>query len=71
MESAIKSPTREPDTKSKPVDDDDGPMITGGRDDGVNRLPSKELCQEYLDFFTRRSLEPTVDPDEEIPFKVD
>ena len=35
----------------------------------AERLPSKEICQAYADFFRPQNNTPTVDPDEEIPFK--
>lgn len=67
----VQSRTHELATKSRQADD--GPMITGGRDEDqpANRLPSKTACQTYHDFMTLREVKSTVDPDEEIPFKVD
>ena len=65
----VQSQTNEPDTKPRQVDD--GPMITGGRDEDspANQLPSKAICRDYYDLMTLREVKSTVDPDEEIPFK--
>lgn len=65
----IQRQINEQEQKSRQVDD--GPMITGGRDEDqpANKLPSKTACQDYHDFMTLREVRSTVDPDEEIPFK--
>ena len=71
--------TPEPDTKSSQANDS-GMLNYVARDDwspkaaddkSTNRLPSRAICQDYHDFMTLREVKSTVDPDEEIPFKVD